>query len=121
MGNDMSTEKELEHLGRDAFQSMVKLAEYHRGNTGLLEVLMHVHGRSVDADARVAAILTAAGMLDAAGVLNWVALEARRDKPMTWQEAVRRFVADPATQERLLAMEDEPLVQASDSEGGETS
>lgn len=130
MGDDMSTEQSLgyaegsaaDDLVSDAFQSMVRLAEYHRGNTELLEALMHVHARAVDADDRVASVLAKAGLLDGSGALDWPALEQRRDKPMAWQDAVNRFVKDPTMREELLALDDDPqLAKASDSEGGETS
>jgi len=81
---------------------------YQRGNTELLELWM----RLIDGDdilgvqERVREILEGLGLMEN-GTLLWTALEARKPKPLTWEQAVRECVTDPAEVERLLALDNE--------------
>jgi hypothetical protein len=52
-------------------------------------------------------VLVTCGMADESGALNWPALAARKDNRWTWEHCVRTLVKDPATVQRLLAMQDE--------------
>jgi hypothetical protein len=100
---------------------------YRNGNTELLELWM----RLLDGDDifgvqwRVREILEGAGLLQN-GTLNWTALEARKPKQQTWEEAVRECITDPAEVERLLAFADEEAesgqqgrVQAAEASGSD--
>ena len=81
---------------RDAFKA---------GNTELLELLMKLHaGQNESILPRVREILSGAGLLNADSTLNWPALEARKPKPITWEQAVNECVTDPDARTRLLAM-----------------
>ena len=81
---------------------------YKAGNTELLELLMKLHaGQHESILPRVREILAGAGLVDANNTLNWAALEARKPKPITWEQAVNECVTDPEKRARLLAMSDE--------------
>ena len=81
---------------------------FKAGNTELLELLMKLHaGQSESILPRVREILAGAGLVDADNTLNWEALEARKPKPITWEQAVNECVTDPEARARLLAMSDE--------------
>lgn len=83
---------------RDAFKS---------GNTELLELLMKLHaGQHESILPRVREILVGAGLVNADNTLNWPALEARKPKPITWEQAVNEYVTDPQRRAELLAMKD---------------
>lgn len=83
---------------RDAFKA---------GNTELLEALMRYAEGQEGAAAFAQDVLGRAGMLNGAdGTLNWQALEARKPKPITWEQAVNECVTDPDARARLLAMSD---------------
>lgn len=89
-------------------------ASYKAGNTALLETLMALVYRisnggtaseianAVDGAKKV---LREAGMLSADGTLDWDALDARKPKRQSWEEAVRECVTDPAEVERLLSLD----------------
>jgi len=51
-------------------------------------------------------ILAGAGLVNADNTLNWPALEARKPKQITWEQAVNECVTDPEARARLLAMGD---------------
>lgn len=79
--------------------------EFRAGNTELLELLMKLHaGESESLLPRVREILACAGLVNADHTLNWEALEARKPKQITWEEAVNNCVTDPEARARLLAM-----------------
>jgi hypothetical protein len=104
-------EDEMDLLREEVKTSLDKMLEFRRGNTALMEALMLAlpdiaDGAESKASART--VLTEAGMLDENGALNWPALAQRKAAPMTWEQAVRMFVKQPAEVERLLAMADEP-------------
>lgn len=83
---------------RDAFKA---------GNTELLEALMRYAEGQESASAFAQDVLGRAGMLHPGdGTLNWAALEHRKPKPITWEQAVNECVTDPAARARLLAMSD---------------
>ena len=94
----------------DAMLLAANVAEKERdsfkaGNTELLELLMKLHaGQHESILPRVREILAGAGLLHADNTLNWDALEARKPKPITWEQAVNECVTDPEARERLLAM-----------------
>jgi hypothetical protein len=82
--------------------------KYRNGNTTLLELLMKLccgEHTSVLKEARD--ILLGAGLMNADYTPNWQALEDRKPKPQTWEQAVRECVTDPAEVERLLALADD--------------
>lgn len=79
---------------------------YKAGNTELLELLMKLHaGQHESILPRVREILAGAGLVNEDNTLNWPALEARKPKPITWEQAVNECVTDPEARARLLAME----------------
>ena len=82
--------------------------KYRSGNTTLLELLMNLHSGTdiTDTVEKSREVLQAAGLMDADGALNWRALENRKPKPKTWEQAVRECVTDPAEVERLLSFDD---------------
>lgn len=82
---------------RDAFKA---------GNTELLGLWMKLLAGDdiIDVQERVREILTGAGLLNTDNTPNWDALEARKPKPITWEQAVNQCVTDPEARERLLAM-----------------
>lgn len=79
---------------------------FRAGNTELLELLMKLHaGQHESLLPRMREILAGAGLLSVDNTLNWEALEARKPKQMTWEEAVNNCVTDPEVRARLLAIE----------------
>lgn len=98
------TEDEADQLRDEVLDSMRKVSSYHAGNTALLGALMNLVAGIPGADMDATKLLRDAGMLDAEGEMNWMALKDREEKPMTWPAAVRKFVKNPAEQERLLAL-----------------
>lgn len=81
---------------------------YVRGNTELLELLMKLClGESTAPLERARDILTSIGLMNADHTPNWQALEDRKPKRQTWEQAVRECVTDPAEVERLLALDDD--------------
>lgn len=80
---------------------------FKAGNTELLELLMKLHaGEHSALLPRVREILAGAGLLNGDNTLNWPALEARKPKQITWEQAVNECVTDPEARVRLLAMGD---------------
>lgn len=80
---------------------------YKAGNTELLELLMKLHaGEHSALLPRVREILAGAGLLTSDYRLNWPALEERKPKQITWEQAVNECVTDPDARARLLAMGD---------------
>jgi hypothetical protein len=81
--------------------------QYRAGNTELLGLWMKLlDGQDIcDVQDRVREILDGAG-LRRDGALDWAALEARKPKRITWEQAVNECVTDPAARARLLAMSD---------------
>ena len=81
---------------------------FKAGNTELLELwLKLLDGQDIiDVQERVREIPTGAGLLNADNTPNWQALEDRKPKQITWEQAVTECVTDPAARERLLAMGD---------------
>ena len=80
---------------------------FKAGNTELLELLMKLHaGQHESILPRVREILVGAGLVIADNTLNWAALEARKPKPITWEQAVNECVTDPQRRAELLAMKD---------------
>lgn len=79
---------------------------YKAGNTELLALwLKLLEGQDIiDVQERVREILEGAGLLRD-GKPDWDALEARKPKQKTWEEAVNECVTDPEARTRLLAME----------------
>lgn len=114
-----STAAEVEALRDDAATAALERDRYRNGNTTLLELLMSLHAGNdiVDTVERSREILRETGLMDEAGGLNWQALEARKPKPKTWEQAVRECVTDPAEVERLLALDDK-AVDAALNQGG---
>lgn len=82
---------------RDAFKA---------GNTELLGLWMKLLAGDdiIEVQERVREILTGAGLLNPDNTPNWDALEARKPKPITWEQAVNECVTDPEVRARLLAM-----------------
>lgn len=98
-------------------------ASYKAGNTALLEALMDMVYQHciideqnetlshdyLSANENAFAILAEAGMMrqtdNGACFLDWAALEARKPKRQSWEEAVRECVSDPAEVERLLNLD----------------
>lgn len=81
---------------------------FKRGNTELLELFMKLHaGEHESILPRVREILAGAGLLNVDNTLNWPALEDRKPKQKTWEQAVRECITDPAERERLLALADD--------------
>lgn len=82
---------------------------YQAGNTELLELFMKlVDGTDIiDVMERATEILGNAGLMNADRTLNWDALEARKPKQISWEQAVNELVTDPEERARLLAMADE--------------
>lgn len=82
---------------------------YRAGNTELLGLFM----RLIDGDDileltdRVREILTGAGLVNPDHTMNWQALEDRKPKQISWEQAVNELVTDPEERARLLAMADE--------------
>lgn len=81
---------------------------FKAGNTELLELwLKLLDGQDIiDVQERVREILTGAGLLNPDNTPNWQALEDRKPKRITWEQAVAECVTDPAERARLLAMSD---------------
>lgn len=91
-----------------AHEAETERNQYRAGNTELLELFMKLHAGLdlVDVMERVREILAGAGLLNEPdNTLNWDALEARKPKPTTWEQAVNECVTDPEARARLLAME----------------
>jgi len=105
---------EMAMLHREVYDSMRTTQAYHAGNTTLLEALMLMMADAPEGDAKDAGreALQKAGMADESGALNWPALAARKAGPMTWEDAVRKFVKQPAEQARLLALGDKEAPNA---------
>jgi hypothetical protein len=84
---------------RDAFRA---------GNTELLELFMKLHAGDdlINVMERVREILHGTGLLNADNTPNWQALEDRKPKQITWEQAVNESVTDPEARARLLAMGD---------------
>ena len=80
---------------------------YKAGNTELLGLWMKLlDGQDIiDVQERVREILEGAGLLRD-GKPDWAALEARKPKQKTWEEAVNECVTDPEARTRLLALDD---------------
>jgi len=96
------------HLLRLELQGLCrKVQEYHKGNTALLEALLRLTVQPNDTN-----LENARGVLKMAGVMfdddcaNWASMESRKVNPMTWADAVRMFVKQPAEREELLALDD---------------
>lgn len=88
--------------------ALATVARYKSGNTSLIEALMRFAEGHPDAGEFAQPILAQCGMLNEAdGSLNWAALEARKLKQQTWEQAVRECITDPAEVERLLALADD--------------
>lgn len=106
---ELPRDEEMDLLRGEVKGSLDKLLEYRRGNTALLEALMLALPDIAEGNGKDAAcnVLTEAGMLDKNGALDWPALAQRKAAPMTWEQAVRMFVKQPAEVERLLAMQDD--------------
>lgn len=81
---------------------------YKAGNTELLELWMKLFDGQdiIDVQERVREILEDAGLLRE-GKPEWAALDARKPKQKTWEQAVRECVTDPAEVDRLLALDDD--------------
>lgn len=80
---------------------------FRAGNTELLELLMKLClGETTEPLTRARDILVATGLMNADHTPNWEALEARKPKPITWEQAVNECVTDPAVRARLLALGD---------------
>lgn len=80
---------------------------FRAGNTDLLEILMNLcMGQTTEPLIKARVILTSAGLMSPEGKLNWDVLEARRPKPISWEQAVNECVTDPAERARLLALGD---------------
>jgi len=66
---------------------------FKAGNTTLLDALMQCVEGGAGAVANTQKVLGEAGMLNGAdGSLNWAALQARKPKPITWEQAVNECV-----------------------------
>ena len=88
-------------------EAEIERDSYKNGNTELLELLMKLHaGQHESILPRVREILAGAGLLNADNTLNWPALEERKPKKITWEQAVNECVTDPEARARLLAMGD---------------
>lgn len=80
---------------------------FRAGNTELLELLMKLClGETTEPLTRARDILVATGLMNADHTPNWEALEARKPKPITWEQAVNECITDPAERARLLALGD---------------
>lgn len=102
----------------DAVDAALVVDRYKNGNTALLEALMdmvHQHCGTVDdtldhrfisANENAVELLEQAGMIVEGNRLDWDALEARKPKRQTWEQAVNECVSDPAERARLLAFGD---------------
>lgn len=99
------------HLGALVDELRDETARYRAGNTALLKALMYAHEDKDDANALRGQALREAGMLNEDGSCNWDALEARKPKPQTWEQAVRECITDPAEVERLLALADDATTE----------
>ena len=82
---------------------------YQSGNTELLGLFMRlIEGDDIpELTDRVREILTQAGLVNPDHSMNWEALEARKPKQISWEQAVNELVTDPEERARLLAMSDE--------------
>ena len=82
---------------------------YQAGNTELLWLFMRlIEGDDIpELTDRVREILTQAGLVNPDHSMNWEALEARKPKQISWEQAVNELVTDPDARARLLAMSDE--------------
>lgn len=80
---------------------------YKAGNTELLELWLKLLAGEdiIDVQERVREILEGAALLRD-GKPDWDALEARKPKQITWEQAVNECVTDPEARGRLLAMGD---------------
>jgi ribosomal protein S9 len=99
---------EMEMLRMEVYESMKRVQEYRAGNTELMGALMLLMGGGEEARAGAMKVLVTCGMADENGALNWLALAARKENRWTWEHCVRTLVKDPATVERLLALDDDP-------------
>ena len=95
----------------EIYRLPAEVASYRAGNTALLEALMLAHEERDSANAARCGVLCEAGMLDEDGACNWPALEARKQKQQTWEQAVRECITDPAEVERLLALADDATTE----------
>lgn len=116
---DTPIESELEQVYGLLMAEQTKVASYKAGNTELLELLMMLHaGDHTKVLHRGRDILLGAGLLNVDLTLNWPALEARK-RPVTWEQAVRECVTDPAEVERLLALDDDAPMGDPDEHDGQ--
>lgn len=99
------------HLGALVDELRDEAARYRAGNTELLEALMHVAAGTDPELTKALELLGRAGMLFGDGALDWAALEARKPKRQTWEQAVRECVTDQAEVERLLALGDDSIAE----------
>lgn len=95
-----------------AHEAETQRDQYRAGNTELLGLWMKLlDGQDIiDVQERVREILEGAGLLRD-GKPEWAALEARKPKRQTWEQAVRECVTDPAEAERLLALADDATTE----------
>ena len=108
-------------------EQVATVAKYKAGNTALLEALMdmvhqhctsgadEVHHGYISSGEAAVEVLEQAGML-IDGKLQWQALEDRKPKRQTWEQAVNECITDPEQRARLLAMSYESYSNDSDSD-----
>lgn len=101
---ELPRDEEMHLLRMEVHNLSTHVQKYHKGNTALLEALMYAHDDRDDANALRVSALLQAGLLDTDGACNWAALDARKCNPMTWKNAVRMFVKQPAERDRILAL-----------------
>lgn len=106
--DELPRDEEMHLLRLEVMGLSTKVQEYHKGNTTLLDALRRLAVQPNDTN-----LLNAQKVLKLAGVMfdddgaNWAALESRKVNPMTWDQAVRMFVKQPAERDRILALADE--------------
>lgn len=117
-----------EHTMRLLIQAENARDALYRGNTLLIEALMDMVGQRfyerdgvyshsfMSSDEQAIEVLMQAGYAEEVEPgkngyrLLWDKVEARKDqpKPMTWAEAVNKYITDADVRAKLLAMDDEP-------------
>ena len=103
--DELPRDEEMHLLRLEVMNLSNKVQEYHKGNTTLMNALLRLADQHNDSNVGNARkVLKLAGVMFEDDGANWRALEHRKANPMTWEDAVRMFVKQPAERDRILAL-----------------
>lgn len=102
----LSRDDEVRLLRNEMLEMSFKVAEYHKGNTTLMEALLRLAVQPNEANLDNARqVLKRAGVMHDDDGANWAALDSRKASPMTWKDTVQMFVKQPTVRDQLLALD----------------